>query len=208
MKTISILFIHRSVGQNLLDDGKLAAEITSQAQANNLAVDFTDINNNFAPGVPAADTKPADYLAYFTQHGRAEDLVIIKSCYPNNAIKSGEALEEIKRTYQQIVSAYVNNSSGKLLIMTTPPLRPCRTNKQQAARARNLASWLAAQDFGPRVAVFDFYDHLAQVGGKQNAHMLKASYRRLFPWDTHPSKQASLNIAPQLASVAIDFIKR
>jgi len=136
VKKMSVLFIHRSVGQNLLDDGALAEVLDSAANQAGLTIEFADINNNLDHKIPANDTKPTDYLSYFSAQSCSEDLVIIKSCYPNNAIQSGRALSELKETYSKLVAAFLPRSKGKLLILTTPPLRPARTNPKQANRAR------------------------------------------------------------------------
>ena len=194
-----VIFIHRSVGQNLLDDGDLANLVRSEAERVNKEVDFKDINNNVQKGVPGDDTKPTDYAKYFSENSRAEDLIVIKSCYPTNAIKSDQTLEDLKDTYREIVSGFSKRSKGDLLILTTPPLRPVRTNPAEAARARKLANWLKANLPNKRVHVFDFYDLLAASPNGKQANMLKSEYRRLLPWDNHPSKSASRHIAPILA---------
>lgn len=206
MSNASVLFIHRSVGKNLLEDGQLADELTKAAKKDSLAIDFHEINNNIDKGVPGDDTKPEDYLAYFKTNSRNEDLVIIKSCYPNNAIRSDEQLEQLKAAYKSLVEAYLAKSPGKLLVMTTPPLRPGRTNSEEARRARELATWLSELKLNNRVKIFNFYNLLAEVDGKQ-PNTLKREYRRLAPWDNHPNKQASRHIAPILASEVVDFLR-
>ncbi len=203
----SILFIHRSVGQNLLDDGGFALELKAAAKKANKSVDFADINNNYDHVVPGADTKPLDYLDYFSRTTLKEDLVMIKSCYPNNAIRSDSDLEQLKITYKKLVDAFLNHSKGRLLILTSPPLRPIRTSNGEARRARNLATWLEDKSFNERVRVFNFYDLLAEPAGSVDANTLKKKYRRLLPWDNHPKKNASQKISPMLGKAVVDFVK-
>lgn len=196
-----VLFIHRSVGRNLLKDGGLAQLIVKADSS----IDFKDIDNNKQKGVPGDDTKPADYAKYFSNNSCDEDLVIIKSCYPNNAIKSDQGLEQLKESYSAIISGYLKNSKGKLLIMTTPALRPLHTNPEEAARARELAEWLKVLKTDNRVSIFDFYDLLAEPKGDKHANMLRRQYMRLGPWDNHPNKAASRHIAPILAKKIVEL---
>lgn len=202
----SVLFIHRSVGKNLLKDGRLREEILSAASKANIPVKVDNIDNNFDKTIPGVDTKPTDYLEYFSHASVPADLVVIKSCYPNNAIKSDLALEKLKDTYTQLVAEFVKHSPGKLLIITTPALRPIATNKHGATRARELANWLMKQDFGDRVSVFDFYNLLAESHDLKDKNMLQTQFRRLAPWDNHPNKRASLFVAPILASKIVKIL--
>ncbi len=206
-KAAAVLFIHRSVGQNLLDDGHLANDIEQLSKNTNLVVTFKDVNNNVNKDIPGENTRPVDYLEYFKKHTFSEDLVVIKSCYPNNAIKSDQDLTELKRTYKELVGAFLGRSSSKLLIMTTPPLRPIRTTIAQASRARLLATWLSSQNFGKRVMVFNFYDVLAEPSSARNANTLRKEYRRLLPWDNHPNKKANLRVSPEVAYTIVEFLK-
>ncbi len=194
MKTV--LFIHRSIGKNLLNDGKLAQLISDIDSS----IDFKDIDNNKRKGIPADDTKPVDYAKYFSENSRHEDLVIIKSCYPNNAIGSNEALGQLKQSYTMIIDGFLKHSKGKLLIMTTPPLRPLHTNSKDAKRARELATWLSELKTDRRVTVFNFFDLLAGPEGGKQANMLQRKYQRLPFWENHPNKEASRHVAPLLAS--------
>lgn len=200
-----ILFIHRSVGNNLLKDGHLAELLQAEASKAGIVINFQDINNNKQKGVPGDDTKPVDYLEYFKNNKRDEDLVIIKSCYPNNAIDSDVTLNKLKETYQEIADAFIKRSAGRLLILTTPPLRPSRTTTAQAKCARSLATWLVTLKHN-RVSVFDFYDLLAESASGKEANTLKQRFRRWAPWDNHPNKIASVEISQKLAPYVINML--
>ncbi len=203
----SVLFIHRSVGQNLLDDGGLKYAVQSESIKAGVEVNFSDINNNKNKKVPGQDTKPKDYLKYFSKTRCEADLVIIKSCYPNSSIKSDTELAELKKLYKDLIKKYIDNSSGKLLLLTTPPLRPTSTNESEAKRARLLSDWLSSQKFGQRVRVFNFFDLLAEPINSNVPSTLKNRYRRFLPWDNHPNKLASRTIAPILSKEIVNFIK-
>lgn len=203
----SVLFIHRSVGQNLLDDGGLNYAVQSESSMAGIKVNFSDINNNNNKKVPGQDTKPKDYLKYFSKIRCEADLVVIKSCYPNSSIKSTTDLAELKKIYKDLIKKYLENSPGKMLLLTTPPLRPISTNGFEAKRARLLSDWLSSQKFGQRVRVFNFFDLLAEPINSTNPSTLKKEYRRCLPWDNHPNKLASRTIAPILSKEIVNFIK-
>ncbi|MCA9328136.1 hypothetical protein KC959_00030, partial [Candidatus Saccharibacteria bacterium] len=78
------------------------------------------------------------------------------------------------------------------IILTSPPLRPTSTSKENAARAKELASWLRRENFGNYVSVFDFFSLLSDDDG-----CLKKDYRRLIWLDNHPNKRAAKDIAPR-----------
>ena len=211
-----ILFVHRSVGENLINDGELYKKLN-----NNPSVDFNDYNVNtkilrsknasqkFMLDFPNNNTTPKDYsilLHKNTNYQNTKDYilsyntVIIKSCYPNSNIKNNQKLANIKDNYNQITS-YFNNLPNKLLIVTSPPLVPFKTNLQNASRARDLSNWLKNNNFGNNISTFNLFDQLAELDGK-NANMLKRQYRRLLPFDSHPSKNANQEITPMF----IDFV--
>ena len=211
-----ILFVHRSVGENLINDGELYKKLN-----NNPSVDFNDYNVNtkilrsknasqkFMLDFPNNNTTPKDYSILFhknTNYQNTKDYilsyntVIIKSCYPNSNIKNNQKLANIKDNYNQITS-YFNNLPNKLLIVTSPPLVPFKTNLQNASRARDLSNWLKNNNFGNNISTFNLFDQLAELDGK-NANMLKRQYRRLLPFDSHPSKNANQEITPMF----IDFV--
>lgn len=211
-----ILFIHRSVGENLINDGELYKKLN-----NNPNVDFNDYNVNtkilrnkndskkLLLNFPNNNTTPKDYSILFnknTNYQNTKDFilsfntVIIKSCYPNSNIKSNQELNQIKDYYTQIIS-YFNNLPNKLIIVTSPPLVDFKTNPQNANRARDLSNWLTNNNFGNNTNTFNLFDQLAETDGK-NANMLKKQYRRLLPFDSHPNKRANQIITPKF----IDYL--
>jgi hypothetical protein len=211
----SVLFIHRSVGENLINDGGLYRLVREAGSPFTL----TDFNQN--TGVlrnsqgtrktfwkfPGGDTKPADYAELFSFEKQqasdptlteimSYDVIVIKSCYPNSNIKSAEQLEAVQKSYQSLLSFFNVQPTKKLVILASPPLVPLKTNTENAARARTLATWLSTNKLADNVFVFNLFDELADTG----TNMLKSEYRRKLPWNAHPNALASKTIAPKLAA--------
>ncbi len=138
------------------------------------------------------------------------DNVIIKSCYPNSNISSSNELSNIKDYYTAIAN-YFASRNIRLIIVTSPPLIPLKTNQQNALRARELSNWLTETNFGTNVQIFNLFDQLAEKHGKQ-ANMLAKQYRRFIPFDSHPNKNANTNVADEfvkfmLANNVLDMNK-
>ena len=205
-----VLFIHRSVGKNLINDGNMRALsqgkfdlsdydhntkvlTTSDGQQQDIGIEFF-----------GGDTKPADLAQLFSRSGQEEqigahqmifahDIIIIKSCYPNSNIASDEDLKQLKEDYTNIFKFFLKYKDKQLILLTSPPLKPGKTSKVNARRAQDLNSWLTNIGFGVNISVFDFFGLLADDKG-----ILKREYRRATPLDSHPNKRASSKITPML----------
>lgn len=206
-----VLFIHRSVGKNLINDGGLYALAHD-------VFDLSDYDHNTKTLTRAdgqsqrlgiefygGDTRPEDYAQLFSVSGQQEqiaahemisefDIIVLKSCYPNSAIDSEDILMHIKEHYTNIFKYFLKHHDKQLIVMTSPPLRPARTNKDNSTRARALNNWLTGIEFGSNISVFDFFGLLAD----DKKHMLKRPYRKLIPFDSHPNTRASADICPLL----------
>jgi hypothetical protein len=203
---MKVLFIHRSVGQHLLEHGNLRKLL------NEKNIELDDYNNN--SGIithddssvtnkkiimPGDNTNPDNLEAFFKSWPEtltSYDAVMIKSCYPNSHIKTKQELELIKSNYTSIFESF-RSRQKLLIILTTPPLRPLLTNRLEASFANQLADWLMTQT-NNLVHVFNFHKELSEPEGK-HAGMLKRGYRRLAPWDNHPNNKAHKKIAPFIA---------
>ena len=203
------LFIHRSVGENLVSDGGVYELIKERVD-----LEFSDFNQNTQKlrtvsasskstlQMPGNDTHPENFAELFNSKHKSElldlaqtfDLVVIKSCYPNSDIKSNEELLQVKKYYQSVFS-FFERHKRKLLLLTSPPLRPTSTTPGSASRARELATWLSSSDFGSNIGVLDLYDLLAD-----EHNVLKKEFRRLIWLDDHPNRKASRSIAPVFVS--------
>lgn len=212
-----ILFIHRSVGENLVVDGNIYSLIDKKT------FNFSDLNqnngrlrNNF--GIKKTNltnclenTTPKDLAVLFSQktsqlkdYALTHDIIVIKSCYPNSNIKSEMELAQVKQNYRHIFQ-FFTNVSAKLVILTSPPLRFNKTNIENAKRARELSEWLIKNQ-SDSVYVFNLFDLLAETEQKR-ANTLKRSYQRFWFFDSHPNKIANQQIAPKFIRFLSDLDK-
>lgn len=204
------LFIHRSVGHNLIVEGKLREHLQVSG------VELDDYDNNNAtltasdnsvianlPAIPGNNTNPDNLAQYFTSWDKRledYDLIIIKSCYPNSRIKNEAQLASIQQSYQDIFEAF-HSRQKRVALLTSPPLRPLFTNKLEAELVSRLNEWLLAKA-DEYVHVLDFHGLLAESKG-QHEGMLRGDYRRLLPFDNHPNKKANKELAPLVAKFII-----
>lgn len=214
----SILFLHRSVGQNLINDGEmheLVREADSFAfsdynQNTDILTDLNGEKRKMGFIFPSGNTRPQDLSVIFSENTPERykpiqekalryDIVVIKSCYPNSNIASDQELEGIKQHYVAICSFFAKQNR-MLIILTSPPLTPLMTKPDKAKRARELSDWLVNTDFGASVKVFNLFDLLAISPRSKQANMLKKEYRRWLPTDSHPNTRASKEIASKLVS--------
>ena len=206
-----ILFIHRSVGENIIVEGRLYDLLDD-------SIDFSDFNqntsilrnksksNNSEFQMPGNNTHPENYAVLFSNKTTEMlnfvmnfDIIIIKSCYPNSNIKSTFELEKIKNYYNSIFSFFSNYPEKNLIAITSPPLQPIMTKLSSAKRAKELTNWLVSLNLNSNIKIFDLFDLLADKSGR-----LKRQYRRFLPFDSHPNKKANVKIAKELASTMIN----
>ncbi len=206
---MKILFIHRSVGQQLLDYGNLRNLLnTHRIQLDDLNQNTNRLTHNDRSServkgkIPGNNTNPKNLAALFDAWpGIFEqyDAIMIKSCYPNSRIDSEREYLAVQNNYRTIIAAAQQHAKD-LIILTTPPLRPSATNRSQKTRCDQLADWLTEQST-PHLLVFDFRSEL-----KDNTGALRRQYRRLLPFDQHPKPRAYQEIAPKLVeSIAQKF---
>lgn len=69
------------------------------------------------------------------------------------------------------------------------------TTADQAARARELATWMKSQEgkIPKNISVFNFFDLLSDNEGT-NKNMLQRSYCSLIPFDSHPNIRANKEV--------------
>jgi hypothetical protein len=160
--------------------------------------------------LPDDDTDPPGLLNLFTGEDEAArsarrqaldfEVVMLKSCYPNSAIRGDTDLARIKEVYRRLLTAFADHPDNQFLLLTSPPLAPLRTNRGQSRRARRLSTWLVGGvDLPPNVAVFDLFDRLAiPEGTGASADRLRKRYRRRLPVDSHPNVRAGEDLAADL----------
>ena len=230
--SIRILFIHHSVGRYLIRDGELRRRLLPlRADDRPLVLWDHDCNQRGlhdgegrpleqAFPVPGDDTDPPGLLNLFA--GEDEDarlarrqalnfeVVMLKSCYPNSAIRSNTELARTKDVYRRLLTTLADHRDNQFLLLTSPPLVPLRTNRGQSRRARRLSTWLARRvDLPPNVAVFDLFDRLAipeRAGAR--ADRLRKRYRRRLPTDSHPNIRAGDELALDLVDAIVGAAAR
>lgn len=214
-----LLFIHRSVGHNLIHDGKVYELVEEAGNPFSLS-DYDQNTDTLTTGgkttaagwrFPGNDTTPADYAALFSQDKLkgndttlqtilGYDIIAIKSCFPNTRIRSNQALEAAEDACRHIAAFFRQLPDKKLIVLTSPPLIPLLTLPPFAGRARTLANWLSRADLGANIFVFDFFNELAVPEGNRQANTLRREYRRRFPLDSHPNALAGRAITPKLVA--------
>jgi len=213
-----IIFLHHSVGANLIAQGGVRQRLTA------LDYEFFDHGYNgdglvLADGtsagldfdVPGDNTDPDGFAAIFAQplhdppdntfsHLMEYDVIVFKSCYPVSNIQSDAQLAEYKTYYLSIRSRMDQYPDKIFIVVTPPPEIPADSDAQAAARARDFADWLASSQYRSghaNVFTFDFFDLMADP----STDMLRAGYRTS-EIDAHPNELANQTAGPLFA----DFI--
>jgi hypothetical protein len=212
---MKILFIHRSVGQQLIDSGAWRSSLRHahvyDLNANtNLMIGPDGTPATSSLNVPGGNTNPDGLSKFFSLATdsfaeRSElasfDLIAFKSCYSASDIRSAETLSAHKRAYQGSIESYVRiRPECRFLIISPPPRRPVRTSKSAAARATAFSKWLG--DFASSHSNCEFYDLFGQLS---NNGVLLPQFRRALPYDQHPNEAgatlAGVGLAEKLSSM-------
>jgi len=224
----NLIFLHHSTGRNLIQEGNVR-ELLDQRGYEFWDHDYNTIGltrpdgtltqtsyeiPEIEPGtLGGGNTDPEGLAMLFTQPIRdppdnafsrllQHEVLIVKSCFPNNAIESDDELEQNKLWYLEIRAVVDQHPDRVFILMTSPPLHPKKTTSEDAARARALADWLSSDEFlagHPNLFVFDFFDLLADP----ESNALRGEYQRdLDKTDSHPNQLANETIGP----LFVDFV--
>jgi hypothetical protein len=222
-KYTNIIFLHHSTGDNLIHQGNVRPLFTSKGydfwdhDYNSPGLSLPNGNPaNYNYNVPDDNTNPDGYNNIFQQpyyttplHPAPptncfsglmrHEVIIFKSCFPASAISSDAMLEQYK-TYYRTIRARTDQYPSRIFIpFSTPPLKSCSTNTNDAKRARAFANWLKSSDYlsgHPNLFAFDFFNLLARPDdGAAEANMLRPDY---CPdgCDSHPNTLANQTIGP------------
>ena len=218
----NIIFLHHSVGNHLIENGNVRELLSEQGY------DFWDHNYNwiglrdpqgsfrdYSYNVPLNNTdtdglwnifqqnkytQPLNTLSGLLQH----EVIIIKSCFPNNNIESQVDLQLRQEMYREIRDVMLAHDDKLFILLTSPPLNPIETDLQTAGRARQLSDWLASEAFlstSENVFVFDYFSLLAEDDpAAADYNMLREEYRE--GADSHPTENADQELGP----VFVNFI--
>lgn len=214
----NIIFLHHSTGRNLIVEGDVRPLLTDLGYQfwdhdyNHVGLtrpdgSLTDAHYRIPGMLGRGDTDvgglarlfaqpvtspPENALSRLLQH----EVIIVKSCYPNSAIKDEAMLMQFQDWYQQMQGTMDQHPDRIFIIMTSPPLHPLGTTPEEASRARVMANWLTSDEFlagHPNTFVFDFFDLLADPA----ANTLQTAYQMTTTEaQSHPNKLANETIAP------------
>ena len=222
----NIIFLHHSVGHNLIDQGQVRERFTQYGY------DFYDHDYNhlglrnpdgeylgYGYNVPHDNTDPNGLAGIFSQpvyplplntfSGLLQhEVVVFKSCYPVSDITSEEKLDEYKAYYLEMREVMDRHPNKIFIVVTPPPLNPVETNSQIAARARHFVDWLVSDEYLAgrlNVSTFNFFDHLAEDDpASPELNMLRIEYRQCA--DSHPNQEANQTIGPRFVDFVIQAI--
>jgi hypothetical protein len=223
-KLSNVIFLHHSVGRNLIEQGNLRQEFSAAGYQfwdhDYNDTGLTDFNGNpagYSYNIPGDNTDvdglarifqqkvfplPVNTLSGLLQH----EVIVFKSCFPVNNIVSDEQLDQYKSYYRSIRATVDRYPNKVFIVLTSPPLNPSETSPEIAARARVFASWLKSEEFlsgHPNLFTFDFYNLLAEDNpNKPDFNMLRQDYRD--GADSHPNQKANRVIGPLL----VDFVNQ
>lgn len=222
----NIIFIHHSVGNNLIHQGNLREQF-QQFGYFFWDQDYLDIGLTQPDGMPAGysydipgdNTDIDGYVMIFQQPVLVlpvnafsallqHEVIIFKSCFPNSQIADNATLEWDKQEYLIIRQSIDQHPDHIFFLVTSPPLNPAETDKSSAQRARELNTWLASPEFTdghPNLFVYNLFDFLAEGNPTaEDTNMLKLAFRD--GSDSHPNSTANQQVAPLLAKFVAEKI--
>jgi len=224
----NIFFLHHSTGENLILQGRLRERLTSGGYRlwdhgyNHQGLrDPEGHSTGYSYNIPGDNTDPLGLEVIFNQPFYPlpvnalsailqHDVIVMKSCFlPTSKITTPRQLDAYKDAYRDLREKIWEHPDKIFILLTQPPLNPAETNPEEAARAKNLAGWLASPEYAGssrNLFVFDLFSALAEnEPGDPNVNMLRQEYR----WgeDSHPNETANQAIAPLLADFMLEAVR-
>jgi hypothetical protein len=215
------LFIHHSVGAQIISQGELRQKLSDAEPSLELwDHHYNDIGLSDAGGsslgtsfpIPGDNTDPAGLLAIlqgieanepWAERAKTFDVLMLKSCFPNSDVASDAAATSLKEIYRQMREVAVALPSAVVLV-SSPPLVLEVTRPGNAARAADIAAWLGSYWAGPRLGYANIFDPLTYHSGPARG-TLRLRYRRARPGDSHlggaGAQVAARAIVPAVRSV-------
>jgi hypothetical protein len=224
----NLIFLHHSTGKNLIAQGDVRDLFTQRGYQfwdhdyntsgltrpagtrTGTSYDIPEVK----PGAKGGgNTDPEGLAVLFSQpvHDPPDnafsrllqhEVLILKSCFPNSAIKSDATLAQHKAWYLGMRDVIDQHPDRVFVLLTSPPLHPQETTPEEAARARGLADWLQSEEFlagRSNLFVFDFFGLLADP----ETNVLRDAYQRdPDSTDSHPNAMANETIGP----LFVDFV--
>jgi hypothetical protein len=222
-----IIFVHHSVGRELVLQGGVREQLTAAG------FQFWDHDYNFVGlirpdgtragysyTIPGDNTDPDGLAGLFAQRiypwslnafsGLMQhEVIAFKSCFPASNITSDEQLEQYKAWYLGMREVMDRHPDHVFIVVTPPPLNPAGTDPEAAARARAFSRWLQSDEFlagHPNIFTFDLFGPLAEEDPQApDLNMLRSEYRE--GEDSHPTRLANQTIGPLFADFVIDAVQ-
>lgn len=220
----NIIFLHRSVGANLIEQGGLRQKFAAAGFA------FSDHGYN-SEGLAGPDGRPTGYGYNLPGDNTDPDglaqifaepvfplpintfsallqyeVIVVKSCFPNSNIESDEQFAKFQGYYLSLRSRVDEHPDKIFVLLTTPPLNPAETSAAAAARARAMSQWLRSDQYlrgHPNLFTFDLFDTLAERDpAAPDFNQLSKTFRE--GTDSHPNQIANQMVAP----LVVDFVSR
>lgn len=198
----SALFIHHSVGRQILQEGGLRRKLSASIPSLDLwSHDYNQLGLSDNAGsplgksfpIPDDNTDPDGLLAILraiksgdlplTQCATTFDVLMLKSCFPNNAIHSDAAALALKGVYQEMRDVAMALPQAVVLV-SSPPLVFEATRPDQVERAVDIAGWLGLHWSGPGLGYANIFHALSYHTGPAEG-TLKLRYRVKRPGDSH-----------------------
>ena len=224
----NIIFIHHSIGTNLLNDTDLRQQFTEAGyQLWDHGYNWEGLRDpagnatGYSYNIPGDGSDPHDYQRIFAQsvHGlplnvlsslMQYEVIMFKSCFPASSIQSDQQLQDYKTWYLGMRDFMDQHPEKIFIAFTPPPLVRKETTASEAQRARQFADWLKSREFTdghPNVFVFDLFGLLAESDpALPDVNTLREAYRT--GADSHPNLKANEAIAPVLVDSVLGAVGR
>lgn len=195
------LFIHHSVGRQILQEGGLRRKLSASIPVLELwSHDYNELGLSDGAGspmgtsfpIPGDNTDPDGLLAIlrgieagqlFNECTTTFDILMLKSCFPNNAIHSDAAASSLKGVYQSMRDVAMALPQAVVLI-SSPPLVFEVTRPDQVERAADIAGWLGLHWSGAGLGYANIFNALTYHSGPAQG-TLRFRYRVGRPGDSH-----------------------
>jgi len=229
---VSVLFIHHSVGDNLVTRGNVRDHVATYNATHGTDIDFWDQGYTYdglrnpagvftgTYDIPGDNTdvegyynlwtsSDAEYVTCRNQILGAHQVIAFKSCFPNSQIESAAQLAQYKTWYLAMRDFFDTRTDIDFIVVSPPPLHRLSNDPAWATRARNFANWLGSSTYlsgHPNVHCFDLFNLLANPdNGSATANMLRGAYEgSSVDGDSHPNEAADTAVGPTFANALCD----
>jgi hypothetical protein len=235
VKNRKALFIHHSVGRNLIQDGNLkklfldiGIELWDQ-DYNDVTGGLTDSEGRKSGNlhIPNDDTTPRGLSSLLREHDINKsilnnifnefEIIITKSCFPSNKILEDNIDEDLKNSSRRSIYNYkkhyfsirkiVDKYPNKIFVfLTQPPLHPRATNSEESKRAKEFASWLSSNDYLENRKNLFVFDYFSYLADSETGMLRNEFQMDLESDNSHPNPVSNLNISIKLSDFMYNII--